>query len=516
MTQPQIPAQATPGQTNPAQASLAHANPGPAGAIPRTTLAPGLEVPRLIVGLWQVADMERSGSLLDTERAADALAAYADAGCDAFDMADHYGSAELIAGRLLARGRHPLARAFTKWCPSPGTMTAAAVREGFERSRARLGVARIDLLQFHWWQYSHPGYIDALHELAALRVQGLIGHLGLTNFDADHLRVLLRDGVPVATNQVSFSLLDRRAAGRMSAVCLEGGVKLLAYGTLGGGFLTDRWVGAAEPTQIADWSKSKYKRFIDAIGGWAALQRILGAAQAVARKHGVSVANVAVRWVLEHAAVGAVIVGARLGEREHRDDNRALFSFALDEQDHGRLNEALAQATPLGGDCGDEYRRAPFLTASGDLSHHLDALPPVYPVRDSATTLGRRQVDSGSVWEAKAGFSRAVRQGQRILVSGTTATRGNGRAVCLGDAEAQTVVTLDKIKASIEALGGRLEDVLRTRILMRDVQQWPGVAEVHGRYFGDIRPANTLVGGLQLVSDYAVEIEAEAEVGPGR
>jgi aryl-alcohol dehydrogenase-like predicted oxidoreductase/enamine deaminase RidA (YjgF/YER057c/UK114 family) len=479
-------------------------------SIPRIDLAPGLNVPRLIVGLWQVADMERGGQPLDTDTAADALQAYAHAGFDAFDMADHYGSAELIAGRLLARRTVPSARTFTKWCPPPGPMGADVVRAGVERSRQRLGVERIDLLQFHWWQYAHPGYLDAMHELAAHRAQGRIAHLGLTNFDTDHLHLLLRDGVPLATNQVSFSLLDPRAAGRLSELCLAEGVKLLAYGTLGGGFLTDRWVGAPEPTDIADWSKSKYKRFIDAIGGWPALQRILAAAHAVAQRHRVSVANVAVRWVLEHPAVGAAIVGARPGEREHRGDNAALFSFAYDAQDHARLNDALASITPPPGDCGDEYRRPPFLTASGDLSHHLDQLPPVYAVQAGADA--RNRVTTGSPWEKVAGYARALREGNRIVVSGTTATHTDGRAVAPGDAAAQCVYILDKISASIEALGGRLDDVIRTRVFLRDAAACAGVAEVHGRYFGGIRPANTTLGGAVLIGDYEVEIEAEAIV----
>jgi aryl-alcohol dehydrogenase-like predicted oxidoreductase/enamine deaminase RidA (YjgF/YER057c/UK114 family) len=496
---------------------------------PRIELAPGLSVPRLLMGLWQVADMERDGRTLDPERSAEALSQYVEAGFDTFDMADHYGSAEIIVGRLLARstacsadrstdrsGDHSTddfasVRAFTKWCPSPGAMDAATVRAGIDRSLQRLGVSRIDLLQLHWWHYAHPGYIDALFELVKLREQGLIGHLGLTNFDTDHLRLLLRQGIPIATNQVSFSLLDRRAAGRLSQLCKESGVRLLAYGALAGGFLSDRWVGAAEPADIGDWSKSKYQRFIGAIGGWAVLQDILQAARRVADKHRVSVANVAVRWVLEHDAVGAVIVGARPGEREHRDDNRAVFSFALDSQDLAWLDAALANATPLPGDCGDEYRRAPFLTASGDLSHHLETIEPVYAVRAATDGEGQRSlVDSGSQWESMAGYSRALRDGDRIVVSGTTATHGAGTVICPGDAEGQTVFILDKIKASIEALGGRLADVIRTRIYVRDANQWQGVAQVHGRYFGDIRPVNTMIGGAVLIGDYEVEIEAEA------
>ena len=133
------------------------------------------------------------------------------------------------------------------------------------------------------------------------------------------------------------------------------------------------------------------------------------------------------------------------------------------------------------GDCGDEYRRPPFLTASGDLSHHLDSLPRVYTATPVEGREGRLRVDSGSVWEPVAGYSRAVRVGDRILVSGTTATHGAGEVVCPGDARAQTTYALDKVAASIAALGGRLEDVVRTRLYVRDAAQWEAVGRAHGR-----------------------------------
>jgi aryl-alcohol dehydrogenase-like predicted oxidoreductase/enamine deaminase RidA (YjgF/YER057c/UK114 family) len=488
----------------------------------RIELAPGLEISRVVTGLWQVADMERGGGKLDPDRAAAAMAEYAAVGFDSFDMADHYGSAEEIAGsfnRLVAAGdvKTPSGRrsaAFTKWCPAPGPMDPDIVRAGVARSAERMQVGTIDLLQFHWWSFHHLAYLDALRELAALRQAGLIGALGVTNFDTDHLHLAVQHGFPIASNQVSFSLLDRRAAEDMTAFCLARGVKLLAYGTLAGGLLSERWLGRSEPdpAEIADWSKSKYKRFIDTIGGWAVLQTILAALEGIARKHGVSIANVATRWVLEQPAVAAVIIGARLGEREHRADNLQLFAFALDAEDHRRIDAALAQAKRIPGDCGDEYRRPPFLTASGDLSHHLDSLPKYFRAEPMPERPDRLRIDSGSLWEPLCGYSRAVRAGDRILVSGTTATHGNGEAVCPGDPRGQAVYILDKIAASIAALGGTLEDVVRTRIYMADATQWEPVARAHGRVLGHVRPANTLVEA-RLVGDYLVEIEAEAVLG---
>jgi aryl-alcohol dehydrogenase-like predicted oxidoreductase/enamine deaminase RidA (YjgF/YER057c/UK114 family) len=484
----------------------------------RIELAPGLEISRVVTGLWQVADMERGGQALDLDRAAAALGEYAADGFDSFDMADHYGSAEDIAGRFrqgVAQGRFRPAAVFTKWCPTPGEMTRAVVRAGVQRSMDRLKTDRIDLLQLHWWVFEHPAYLDAMRELKALQAEGLIGHIGLTNFDTDHLHLLVRQGYKIATNQVCFSLLDRRAGEEMTDFCLQNGVKLLAYGTLAGGLLTERWLGQPEPAtgDIQDWSKMKYARFVAQIGGWRVLQGILEALAKVARKHGVSIANVATRWVLEQPAVGAIIVGARLGEREHRADNLRLFSFALDAEDRRVIDAALDETSRIPGDCGQEYRRPPYLTASGDLSHHLSELPKAYTAVPVPGRPHRLRVDTGSVWESLAGYSRAVRVHDRILVSGTTATHGAGEVICKGDPRGQTVYILDKIAASLSALGGSLEDVVRTRILLRDVAQWEPVSRVHGRYFGDIRPANTLVSVGGLVGDYDVEIEAEAVVG---
>ena len=487
----------------------------------RIELAPGLDISRVVTGLWQVADMERGGRELDPHAAALELGRYAEAGFDSFEMADHYGSAEVIDGRfngLVAAGAikvRPGARpvSFTKWCPTPGEMSREVVRAAVDRARERMEVEALDLLQFHWWSFEHPAYLDAMGELAALREEGIVRHLGVTNFNTDHLRLLVKHGVPVASNQVSFSLLDRRAAGDMTEFCLGEGVRLLAYGTLGGGLLSEKWLDRPEPSaeEIADWSKSKYKRFVDQIGGWSVLQGILRALAQVARKHEVSLSNVATRWVLEQPAVAAVIIGARLGEREHREDNLRLFSFALDGEDRGIIDPALAEARRIPGDCGDEYRRPPFLTASGDLSHHLEAMPRFYRAAPVPGRPGRMRVDSGSVWEPVCGYSRAVRMGNRVLVSGTTATHGHGEVVCPGDAHGQAVYILDKIAASLQALGASLEDVVRTRIYVRHASDWEPVARVHGRYLGHVRPANTLVEA-KLVGDYLVEIEAEAIV----
>jgi aryl-alcohol dehydrogenase-like predicted oxidoreductase/enamine deaminase RidA (YjgF/YER057c/UK114 family) len=476
----------------------------------RFDLTPNLNISRVLTGLWQVADQEKNGNAHDLDAAADALAAYAGAGFDTFDMADHYGSAELIAARALKKA--PNARAFTKWCPEPGPMTAEIVRAGVQDRLNRLGVDCVDLLQFHWWTFEHPAWLDALHELTKLRAEGLIGEIGVTNFDAAHLLLALEEGIPVVSNQVSFSLIDRRAAGALTALCTERNVRLLAYGTLLGGFLSERWLGKPRPPEVADWSGMKYLRFIDTAGGWDAFQAVLSAASEIARKHGVSLSNVASRWVLEHASVAGVIVGARLGENEHREDNARLFSFGLDAEDKARLAAAFAGTAPIPGDCGDEYRQPPFLTASGDLSHHLSEIPTTLEVVQDAEIPDRRRAFTGSKWEPIAGYCRAIRDGNRILISGTTATHGLDHTVAPGSAQAQATYILDKIAGAVTALGGTPSDILRTRMYVRGEEDIMGASLAHGRFFGRTPPANTTFYAGGLVGDFRIEIEAEAVV----
>lgn len=136
--------------------------------------------------------------------------------------------------------------------------------------------------------------------------------------------------------------------------------------------------------------------------------------------------------------------------------------------------------------------------------------------QEQPTTTGKSSVSSGTVWEALAGYSRAVRYGDHIYVAGTTATDPAGEVVGVGDPAAQTRYIITKITRALEQLGGSLADVVRTRIYVRHVDDWEPVARVHGEFFAQIRPANTLVQAQLVGDEYLVEMEAEAVVGAGR
>lgn len=126
----------------------------------------------------------------------------------------------------------------------------------------------------------------------------------------------------------------------------------------------------------------------------------------------------------------------------------------------------------------------------------------------------RRSVSSGVHWEELAGYCRATRVDDRIFVSGTTASSDDG-VVAVGDPAGQTRYVLDKIGWAIAELGGRLEDVVRTRIYITDIVNTEAIARVHGEVFGHVRPANTLVRADLVGDEFLVEIEAEAIVGAG-
>ncbi|MGE5271416.1 MAG: aldo/keto reductase, partial [Thiohalocapsa sp.] len=219
----------------------------------RFPLAADLSICRILNGMWQVSGAHGA---IDPGRAVEAMFAYHDAGFTTWDLADHYGPAEDLVGafrrRFAAeRGAEGLAeiQAFTKWVPDRGPMTREVVADAVGVSLRRMGVDRLDLLQLHWWDYGDRRYLDALRHLADLREAGRIRHLALTNFDTERLDIIAGHGIRIISNQVQYSLVDRRPAARMAAWCAAHGVRLLAYGTVLGGLLAESWLGRLEPGQ---------------------------------------------------------------------------------------------------------------------------------------------------------------------------------------------------------------------------------------------------------------------------
>lgn len=332
----------------------------------RLQFTPDLEICRILNGMWQVSGAHGS---IAPQKAISSMFSYLDAGFTTWDLADHYGPAEDFIGefrrQLVAqRGIDALnnLQAFTKWVPRPGKMTKEIVAKNIAISLRRMDVDSLDLLQFHWWDYRDKNYLDALYFLGELQQEGKIKHLALTNFDTEHLKIILSTGIKIVSNQVQFSLIDRRPLVKMAQFCQEHNIYLLAYGTLAGGLLGAKYLGHPEPNAMSlnTASLRKYKNMINAWGNWQLFQELLTVLKAIADSYHVTIPNVAVRYVLEQKAVAGAIIGVRLGVAEHIQENARIFDFQLSPQDYQKIDHVLQKSQDLLqliGDCGDEYRR---------------------------------------------------------------------------------------------------------------------------------------------------------------
>ncbi|KAI0071640.1 Aldo/keto reductase [Panus rudis PR-1116 ss-1] len=323
-------------------------------------------LPRLWNGLWQLSS--NAWGSAPSAKIRQEMLVHVEQGYFAF--ADHYGSAEVLFGQF-RQALPPTKKAFgaTKWCVFRKTdptrqVVEAAVQERLERMQCE----RVDLLQFHWQDYGDRGYLTALYHLRDLQQEGKISLLGLCNFDSAHTDEICTELGPgvIVSNQVQFSLIDVRPLHGMGHVCLKHDVKLLTYGTLCGGFLSDKWLGQPEPDLYHGSLTPSQRKYLDMIlkawGDWNLFQTLLSTLRSIGDRHGgASIANVATRWVLDHPFVGAVLIGTRMGIVDHIADNRKVDNLRLSRDDLLEIDQVLAQSNGARmvvsiGDCGAEYR----------------------------------------------------------------------------------------------------------------------------------------------------------------
>jgi aryl-alcohol dehydrogenase-like predicted oxidoreductase len=322
----------------------------------RIELAPGYAISRVIRGGWQLAG---GHGAVDREAVQADLLDFYRAGVTTFDCADIYTGVEQMIGDFRAAtldrfGADALAqlKVHTKFVPDLDVLPRidrAYVRGVIERSLRRLRTERLDLVQFHWWDYTVQGWIEAAGWLHELRAEGKIDLVGGTNFDAAHLEALAVGGAPLAALQVQYSLLDRRPERTLVEASRRLGVGLLCYGTVAGGFLSERWLGRPEPTgALENRSLTKYKLIIDDFGGWPLFQDLLQVLAQIARRRGVDIAAVASRYILDRPGVAAVIVGARSAAHLPALDGLARLRLLGEDQD--QIAAVLAGSRPLEGE----------------------------------------------------------------------------------------------------------------------------------------------------------------------
>jgi aryl-alcohol dehydrogenase-like predicted oxidoreductase len=320
-----------------------------------THLRPNHPISRVIKGGWQLAGdhgtVDRAAAIADME-------AFVDAGITTFDCADIYTGVEEMIGHFISdlrrrRGEETAAKVtvHTKLVPDLDLLESLAARDVeaiVDRSLKRLDIEQLHLVQFFWWDMGRGDPVRALEHLARLKERGKIRHLGVTNWDVADTERLLRSGADLVSTQVQYSILDRRPAAMLAPWAAEHAMQILCYGTLAGGFLTDAWLGQPDPGfAFENRSLVKYRLIIDEFGPWPLFQDLLAALRSIGDRHGVSLASVATRWVLEQPQVGAAIVGARYAR--HLPKTLQIFDFTLDDADRAALDAVLARATGPGG-----------------------------------------------------------------------------------------------------------------------------------------------------------------------
>lgn len=329
-------------------------------SLERIELEPGFSISRIIKGGWQLSAGHSQARGADP---VEDMFAFADAGVTTFDCADIYTGVEELIGKFLAerkkrKGHHDDIQVLTKFVPdfdALPTLTKRYAEKVIDRSLQRLGVERLDMVQFSWWTYDVPGWVEAASWLKDLQQAGKIHLVSGTNFNTEATRQMIDAGVKLSTLQVQFSLIDNRPEKGLIDLCREHSIRLLCYGTVAGGFLSEGWLGEAEPLPpFENRSQVKYRLMIEEFGSWMLFQELLRTLKSVADKYHTSIANVASRYVLEQPQVGAAIIGARTAV--HLKENLGVFDFALSQEDHDDIRAVLARRRGPYGDVFDLER----------------------------------------------------------------------------------------------------------------------------------------------------------------
>lgn len=313
----------------------------------RIEIRPGYSISKVIKGGWHLAG---GHGKIDENKALEDMYKFVKAGITTFDCADIYTGVEELIGKFRKNYQHEFRvgdlspiQVHTKYVPDYSTLATLKKEDTVEiidRSLRRLGVERLDLVQFSWWDYQFPRYIDTALHLSELQKSGKIRYIGVTNFNTSRIKEMLDAGVEITTNQVQYSLLDRRVATNMTALAQKHNIPFLCYGSVAGGFLSDRYLGGPDPIQPhKNRSLTKYRLIIDEFGGYALFQELLRTLRKIANKYGVGIAEIACKYVLQKSMVASVIVGAR--NNKHLSGLKKLNSFSLDKDDLNHIAKII-------------------------------------------------------------------------------------------------------------------------------------------------------------------------------
>ncbi len=324
----------------------------------RFVFSDGYSIPRVLNGCWQLSLGHSLNGPLDLEDVKKGFYDLRERGFTAFDCADIYtGAEEFIGGFINELKEDPGFKEtdiqiHTKYVPDIEYLSKVDydfTRSIIERSISRLNKTYLDVVQFHWWDYEVDGMVRTAQYLQQLKEEGLIRHVSVTNFDTDHLKMLVDAGIEITSCQAQYSLFDRRVEKRLQAYCRDNDIPLICYGTLAGGFLSERYMGKKQEDIVPETrSQIKYLQVLEDSLGWDGYQELLLIMKQIADKHHVGISQVATRFVLQQEAVAAAVIGVR--NSRHVGDNERIFSFALDMNDLNALRSHIGKYPDLSGE----------------------------------------------------------------------------------------------------------------------------------------------------------------------
>ena len=315
-------------------------------------LVPGYEISPVIKGGWQLSSGHSLDRKIEDGQAVADTVAFIEAGITTLDFGDIYTGVEELIGKALSQlskkqgsSARDQIQLHTKYVPNEKFLSnfdRSDVATIVNRSLSRLGVDQVDIVQLHWWKYEDRHYLAAMEELFKLKEAGKIKHIGVTNFDVDRLKEMVAAGLTPASHQIQYSILDRRAEEGMAQFCIENGIGILCYGTVAGGFLSEKFLNQPEPKTVETRSSVKYQLIIDEFGGWDLFQELLSVLNKIAKSHQADIGTVASAWVLNRPAVKAVIVGAR--NVSHMDSNLKIPTIEFTDDEMFEINEVLKKS----------------------------------------------------------------------------------------------------------------------------------------------------------------------------
>ena len=335
----------------------------------RYELTKGYYINRVINGCWQLSEGHSLKGNLDFSDVMKAFHMLVDRGFTTFDCADIYTGAEEFIGKFVneLKGGHGVSpdaiQIHTKYVPDIDLLSKVDytyTEKIIDRSLVRLNRDVLDLVQFHWWDYDVPGCLETAADLVRLKEKGKIRNIGVTNFDTKHLEELVDAGIPVISIQSQYSVFDRRPEKALLDYCKKNNISLLCYGTLSGGFLAEKWMGQPQG-QPETRSQVKYLQVIEDSLGWDGYQELLKLLKGIADDHQVGISNVATKYILSQAGVGAAIVGVR--NSRHVGANARIFEFELLPEEIDAIRKLIGRYPILDGEpfelertVGSKYR----------------------------------------------------------------------------------------------------------------------------------------------------------------